>query len=425
MISRVVIGAFSGAAGALLLVLHFGFPGYFHGSENTSEWNATVSSGLIVTNFQPAHGFVMRSSSGTQADDRGHYMIGNQSLRISTNGDGSEVFTGKSEISPALNLTDRLLKLWIKVNSTVSLAELRVTMTGDDFQTFTDYWIAGGMGASTGFLVDNEWNVITISPSQSSSIGEPDISRVNAIQIMVVDDGRPVSLWFNGLALVTENDRAIVTFAFDDGYDTDYTNVRPVLDRYDFSATSYVIASMIGDPGRLNIDQLKNLQLSGWDVASHSYSHPNLTAIAPSEIEDELARSQQFFTNNGFQKGAGHFAYPYGEFHNEELMHLVQKYYKTARTIEGGVETLPPSDQHRLRAMVIINSTSPAEVSEMVENAIASGDWLILVFHRIVDSDANEEVEYRASNFEEIVEGIAASGIDVMTVSEVYESGFH
>ncbi|MGH9991294.1 MAG: polysaccharide deacetylase family protein [Nitrososphaera sp.] len=428
MSRRIAIITFSGAAGVLFLAGLFGFPGYFLGGDYLSPSTALVSKGdVIVTNFQPGHGFVIQSASGPQVDDTSDFAIGNQSLKLVTDGDGSAVFTRKSEISPALNFTDRLLKLWIKVNGTGNLSELRVTVTSDDFRTYTDYWIAGGKGAGTGFLVDNEWNVVTLSPSQSAPIGDSDISRVDTIQIRVADDGlgRTLTLWVNSLVLVAKNDRAIVTFAFDDGYDTDYTKARPVLDRYHFTATSYVIASLVGAPGRLNIGQLTNLQeLNGWDIASHSYSHLNLTSLAPSEIKNDLTQSQQFLANNGFQKGAGHFAYPYGEFHNDELMRLVQKYYNTARTTEGAVETLPPSDPHRLRAMVIMNTTTLSEVSESVESAIASGDWLILVFHKIVDANANDELAYLTSDFEAIVDDIAASGADVMTVSEVYENRY-
>ncbi|MGI0013802.1 MAG: hypothetical protein ACREBU_10220, partial [Nitrososphaera sp.] len=59
-----------------------------------------------------------------------------------------------------------------------------------------------------------------------------------------------------------------------------------------------------------------------------------------------------------------------------------------------------------------------------VESAIASGDWLILVFHKIVDANANDELAYLTSDFEAIVDDIAASGADVMTVSEVYENRY-
>ncbi|MGI0037887.1 MAG: hypothetical protein ACRD99_05975, partial [Nitrososphaera sp.] len=95
-----------------------------------------------------------------------------------------------------------------------------------------------------------------------------------------------------------------------------------------------------------------------------------------------------------------------------------------ARTASGPGETLPPSDPHRLRAVLVVNTTSPEEVSQQVQTAIAGGDWLILVFHKIVDSSASDDSEYLQDNFEQIVDDIASRGAEVLTVSEVYASGF-
>jgi peptidoglycan/xylan/chitin deacetylase (PgdA/CDA1 family) len=365
---------------------------------------------------------------GNQTDDRVDLAMGEQSLRIVTQGDGLPVFTRKSDISPALNFTDRLLKVWIKVNGTDNVSELRVTVTNDEFQTFADYWIAGDMSADASFLRENQWNVLTLSPSQSGFLGSPDISSVNSVQVRVVDNGlgSPVTVWLNSLSLVAKNGRAIVTFAFDDGYNSDYLRARPALDEYHFSGTSYIIASNVGAPGRLTLAQLKNLQeLNGWDIASHSYSHSNLTLLSSSEIQNELSLSQQFLENNGLHSGSEHFAYPFGEFDNDDLKQLVPKYYKTARTDGGGVETLPPSDPYRLRVFVVDNSTSPAAVSERVQSAIINSDWLILVFHRIVAQGPVEGSEYLRADFEAIVDDVASRGVDVMTVSEVYESKYH
>jgi peptidoglycan/xylan/chitin deacetylase (PgdA/CDA1 family) len=400
-------------------VMHFG---------NVAPSTAQVSNReLVITNFQSDHGFVLASEAGTQLQDAASFAIGSESLRLMTLGDGSPVFTRKSDIVPALNFTDRLLKVWVKVNGTENLPELRLTVTGDDFGTYTDYWIAGDAGMQASFLGENRWNILTLSKGHSTAEGLSDISGVESIQIRAVDDGsgRPVTIWVNSLSLVTRNDRPVVTFTFDDGFETDYVVARPVLDRYHFPATAYVIPSMVGGADRLNLTQLKDLQdLNGWDIASHSYSHSNLTSIPASEIENELLLSKQFLTNNGFANAAVHFAYPYGEFDNGDLKSQVQKYYKTARTAEGAFETLPPSDPYRLRAMVVTNSTTPADVSEQVQSAIANGDWLILVFHRIVESDADEAFKYPVSDFATIVDDVASRGVDVMTISQVYDNKY-
>ena len=420
--------SFSAIAGVLFLASPIGVAHYFFGLDNVIPSTALVSNReTIISNFQSDHGFVLQSGAGTQHEDPSNFAIGNQSLKLMTAGDGSPVFTRKSDILPALNFTDRLLKVWIKVNGTENVSELRITVTSDDFRTYADYWIAGDAGAQASFLGENRWNILTLSESHSTAEGLSDISRVDTIQIRVVDDGsgRPVTVWVNSLSLVAINDRPIVTFTFDDGFETDYDVARPALDKYHFPATAYVIPSMVGAPDRLNLTQLRDLQgLNGWDVASHSYSHHNLTSIPSSEIENELLLSQQFLVRNGFQKAAAHFAYPYGEFDNGDLKRQVQQYYKTARTAEGAFETLPPSDPYRLRAIVVTNSTTPADVSEHVQRAIANGDWLILVFHRIVESEADEEFKYLAADFGAIVDDVASRGVDVMTISEVYDSKY-
>jgi peptidoglycan/xylan/chitin deacetylase (PgdA/CDA1 family) len=319
-----------------------------------------------------------------------------------------------------------MVKAWVKVDRVDNIRELRISVTGDDFRTWTDYWIAGD-GASAAFLQNNKWNLITLSLAQTMATGNPDTSRVDSVQVRVTDrgTGEPATVWLNGIALVQRNDRGIVSIAFDDGYESDYTHARPVLDKYHFPATSYVVGSLVGGAGRLSMTQLKNLQdLNGWDIASHSYTHSNLTERARPEIETDLELSKQFLERNGLYKGSEHFAYPYGEFDEEELRSLVQKYFSTARAAAGPGETLPPSDPYRLRAMVVVNTTLPSEVSQRVQDAIAGGDWLILVFHKVVDSDADEDSEYLQSNFEQIVDDIASRGVEVLTVSEVYANGF-
>ncbi len=134
-----------------------------------------------------------------------------------------------------------------------------------------------------------------------------------------------------------------------------------------------------------------------------------------------LILSKQFLLENGLNNGADHFAYPFGTFDNNMAMHLVQKYYDTARGVRGDIETLPVADQYRLRVMYIFNYTQPIQVSERIQDAMNNGDGLILLFHGIVNCNANEiHGTYLKSNFEQIVDEVNKKGIEVMTVSQVY-----
>jgi peptidoglycan/xylan/chitin deacetylase (PgdA/CDA1 family) len=391
----------------------------------SSSTALTSRSEIVVTNFQQDHGFVRQSSSGTQGDDTETFALGVQSLKLTTDGDGSALFTRKA-LAPAMNLTDRTMKVWIRADSFDNIDELRVSASGDDFRTWTDYWIFGA-GADARHLQDDEWNLVTIAGAHARQTGDPDMSRIDAIQVRVADRGTalPATVWINSIALTPKNDRAIITFAFDGGYESDYLVARPVLDKYHFSATAYVVGSLVGSSGRLSVEQLRDLQdLNGWDIASHSFTHSNLTQRARPEVENDLALSKQFLERNGLYRGADHFAYPQGEFDSDDLRSLVPKYFSTARIAEGGFETLPPPDPYHLRTVMIGTTTTPAQVSQQVQDAIAGGDWLILVFHRIVESTADQRIEYPRSNFEQIVDDVASRGVDVLTVSEVHDGNF-
>ena len=142
----VVVLTFSAIAIALFLAATLGIT-HFIGLGSVASTAQVSNRELILSNFQSDHGFVLQSGTGIQLEDTTSFAIGNQSLKLVTTGDGSPVFTRKSDIVPALNFTDKLLKVWIKVNGTDSVSELRVTVTSDDFRTYTDYWIAGDAGA--------------------------------------------------------------------------------------------------------------------------------------------------------------------------------------------------------------------------------------------------------------------------------------
>ncbi len=169
-------------------------------------WIPKNPKATLITNFGAGHGFTKSSTAGTQVDDTADFMTSAQSLKLSTAGDGQPVFVRKTNISPALDFTGKFLKVWIKISDASKIKELRVTVTNDNFATFKNYRIYGS-GVYAKDLQNNQWNEITIMPSQTDDTGKPDISKVNTIQLRIVDKGNgAVSVWFNGLALLELED---------------------------------------------------------------------------------------------------------------------------------------------------------------------------------------------------------------------------
>ncbi len=59
-------------------------------------------------------------------------------------------------------------------------------------------------------------------------------------------------------------------------------------------------------------------------------------------------------------------------------------------------------------------------VQAAVDSAIQNNEWLILGFHDIVE-DATINMQWATADFNELIDFIAASGVEVRTVSEVWE----
>jgi len=381
----------------------------------------------IVFTFQKDEGITKQSGDGTLTFDKTDYFMGKQSLKLTTDGKKGYEKILKTNISPPLDFRDKHLKAWMKISNQINVDKIWIKVSHNDFEDSKTYWIHQFKSTPSARNFErNTWNAMTISLTQTKNSGTVDLSKINSIEIYVKDNGRgPVTVWLNSLTLVENHSEGILTFTFDDAPVTQYTNAVPILAKYNFSATTYINTDYIGNKkGKLELDQLKEMEnVYGWDVSSHTLSHLDVAQKGKdSMIKKEIVKSKQFLIDNGFSKGVEHFAYPFGSFDYDYTMELVKEHYKSARGVRGNIETLPPADDYRLRVMYVFNDTSPYSVLNRVDKAIENGDWLILVNHGIVDSNANHiHSKYLKANFEKIVDGVYNSGIKVMTVSEVYD----
>ncbi len=378
----------------------------------------------MITDFETNHGFIKESLAGNIEDDPSDYVTGKQSLKITTDGNEKHVTITNNAIEPKIGFNEKFLKMWIKVNDTSKINNLIISISGDNFLTQKNYWVANNdTRATVKNLRNNQWDIVTVSLTQSDN-PLVDISKIDSVSIILQDNGSgAVSVWIDSLSLEENSNNAVLTFTFDDAVENQYTNARTILAKYDFPATAYVPINWIDKPTRLSIKQLKVLEDDyGWDISPHTRNHIDLSnALNEHRFEFELEGAKRFLHENGLDKGVDHFAYPYGKFDNNLAMSDVKNLYKTARGTWGDIETLPAGDLHRLRVMYIFNHTQPVEVLERIDQAKENGDWLILVFHSIVDSDSNQPLAtYLKSDFEQIVDDVYNKEIQVMTVSEVY-----
>ena len=80
-----------------------------------------------------------------------------------------------------------------------------------------------------------------------------------------------------------------------------------------FTGVLYVPYDYIGTPGYLTVDHIKAMAAAGWEVGSHSLSHPvNFLALEPAALRSEIVTSRKQLTSL-LELPILTFAYPFGE----------------------------------------------------------------------------------------------------------------
>lgn len=127
-----------------------------------------------------------------------------------------------------------------------------------------------------------------------------------------------------------------ILITFDDGYLDNYVNAYPLLKKYGFTATFFVITDFIGkDPRFMTWDQVRAMQADGFTIGSHTVHHLPLTDLTDEQMTGELENSRdKILAETGRQPR--YFAYPTGAYNDLARKLVHQAGYKAAFTVHYG-----------------------------------------------------------------------------------------
>jgi peptidoglycan/xylan/chitin deacetylase (PgdA/CDA1 family) len=108
-----------------------------------------------------------------------------------------------------------------------------------------------------------------------------------------------------------------IILTFDDGGEGTFTNALPIMQKYGFTGTAYIVFNYVGIGGYMNVDQIRGLYAAGWEIGSHSISHVDLT-IRTDRQKDEIVDSRiklQALLDVPILT----FAYPFGTYDSDSV----------------------------------------------------------------------------------------------------------
>jgi peptidoglycan/xylan/chitin deacetylase (PgdA/CDA1 family) len=144
------------------------------------------------------------------------------------------------------------------------------------------------------------------------------------------------------------NSSKLIILAFDDSSKSQFSLAKPILDKYGFKASFFILCNLVGKTAKemnassivnfggkgveqMSWQDIKTLQVQGHDIESHTMTHTNLDTKSQQNLIYEIGGSKQCLLDHGINSTI--FAYPASTGHsNATVVNAVSKYYNLART---------------------------------------------------------------------------------------------
>jgi len=132
---------------------------------------------------------------------------------------------------------------------------------------------------------------------------------------------------------------------FDDGYEDFFTQAYPILRRYRFTATVFLVTDRVGEQSDwegemstplLTWEQVEALHEDGISFGSHTCTHPWLTRLPNEQIWHELTASKERLEAKLDQEEIQLLAYPYGDSNREIQRMAMAAGYRAACGVARG-----------------------------------------------------------------------------------------
>jgi len=125
-----------------------------------------------------------------------------------------------------------------------------------------------------------------------------------------------------------------IVITFDDGWKDQYFSALPILKKYNFPATFFIITGSVGHSAYMNWNQVLELSELGMDIESHSVNHDKLSILPLEKVRPEIEKSKKILEEK-IHKPVTVFAYPYGGYSDGVIDIVKDAGFESAVSVSG------------------------------------------------------------------------------------------
>jgi peptidoglycan/xylan/chitin deacetylase (PgdA/CDA1 family) len=152
-----------------------------------------------------------------------------------------------------------------------------------------------------------------------------------------------------------------IVFSFDDGYRSVYTKAFPILRARGWPGVVNLEVRNMRVSWGLTPRHLHALSAAGWEIDSHTITHPDLTTLTPTELEHEVTGSRAELENT-LRVPVDFFCYPSGKYDESVIAAVKEAGYLGATTTEPGLAR--PGDLFTLARVRVNGGTGASGLAE-------------------------------------------------------------
>lgn len=167
--------------------------------------------------------------------------------------------------------------------------------------------------------------LLRVSPEEFQS----QVSALKRAGYHAVTQRQVWTAWHHGGKLP----RKPIVFSFDDGYRGQVTHALPILRRAGWAGVLNLTLDNLRAMGGTRA--VKRMIRAGWEVESHTLTHPNLTTLGAEDLRREVAGSRTRLRRL-FKIPVSFFCYPGGKYDDAVIAALQDAGYKAATTVQAG-----------------------------------------------------------------------------------------